>query len=134
MKTNYLLTAAFVTLLTFSSCKEKDPNKIPENPKDGQEYKDDNNNRWVWNSLMGAWLIRSAMGGGNHYYYPATNKWTDANGTALAGKPSYITNTTVNKVQQSYKANSTAAKQTTKSSPAKKQVFGKTGRTSSPIS
>lgn len=131
MKTNYLVAAAFITALAFSSCKKE--NKVPENPKNGQEYTDDNNNRWIWNSLMGAWLIRSAMGGGNHYYYPATNRWTDANGTTLAGKPAYVSNTTVNKVQQSYKANSAVSKPSTKSSPAKSGVFGKTGRSGSAV-
>lgn len=132
MKTNYLLAAAFVTALTFSSCKEE--NKVPKDPKDGQEYKDENNNRWVWNSPMGAWLIYSALGGGNHYYYPATNRWTDAQGSTLAGKPSFVSTTTVDKVQQSYKANSTVSKQTTKTTPAKKGVFGKTGRSHSTFS
>lgn len=131
MKTNYLVTAAFVAALTLSSCKKE--NKVPVNPKDGQEYKDDNNNRWIWNSLMGAWLIRSAMGGAAHYYYPATNRWTDASGTVIPGRPTGVTARTVERVQQSYKANSVRPRQTTKSSPAKSGVFGKKGSSGSAV-
>lgn len=49
-KFNYFFAAGF---LLFVSCVAKD--KLPENPKDKQEYRDSQGNSWIWNAMLMRW-------------------------------------------------------------------------------
>lgn len=132
MKTNYLLAAAFIVAINFSSCKHE--NKVPENPSNGDVYKDDNNNRWIWNAIMGAWMVNS-MSGGHHYYYPTTNRWTNTGDTITRTRPSHVSTHAIAGVRgANYGTKPASSADIIKSAPIKaprKSVFGSTGRSRS---
>lgn len=132
MKTNYLLAAAFIVAMNLSSCKSE--NKIPENPSNGDVYKDDNNNRWIWNALMGAWMVNS-INGSHHYFYPTTNRWTNLGDTVTRARPSHVSTHAVAGIRgATYQTKAPSSADITKSAPItnpRKSVFGSTGRSRS---
>ncbi len=137
MKKNFLLMGAFAALML--SCSSQREETLPENPRDGQEYRD-GSSRWVWNSAMNYWMIRSITNSMSpvHYYYPSTRQWSEGVKNASGGyHPSTFKTTTPPStvppatVQTSYKANSASSKSGTNSSSGmKKGGFGKSGSSS----
>lgn len=76
--------AAAMCLMTLAACTQK--TELPENPKDKEEYRDNQGNSWIYNAMLMRWaLMPSAVNGlsTTHYYYPNTGSWTDANGTRV---------------------------------------------------
>ena len=72
---------AAMCLMTLAACTQT--TKLPENPEDKEEYRDNQGNSWIYNAMLMRWaLMPSAMNGlsTTHYYYPNTGSWTDANG------------------------------------------------------
>lgn len=90
--------------MLMSACTQKQ--KLPQNPKDKQEYKDEEGNRWVYNSHGNFWMVYALMNSMNssnagyattpnyqcYRYYPSNNSWTNATGTAKATPSSAMTN------------------------------------------
>lgn len=75
---------AAMCLMTLAACTQT--TKLPENPEDKEEYRDNQGNSWIYNAMLMRWaLMPSAMNGlsTTHYYYPNTGSWTDANGTRV---------------------------------------------------
>lgn len=116
MKSKVILLAA---LAFFASCSS---NTLPEDPKDGEKYEDKSGNSWLWNAMLMRWMVMGT-GGGNHFFYPSTGRWTNASGAATAA-PSYV-NPSV--YRSSYKANSTSTSPA-KSKGTKPGAFGSSGR------
>lgn len=104
MKKKSMTFAAAVLGLAMlmSACTQKQ--KLPQNPKDKEEYKDEEGNRWVYNSHGNFWMVYALMNsmnnaGSGYYaatpsyrYYPSNNSWTNATGTAKATPSSSLTN------------------------------------------
>lgn len=137
-KTILLSVASIVTLMSLQSCTGG--KKLPKDPKEGQEYVDDRQNRWVWNPA-GFWYVYSNNGLGASRYYPSTNLWRNGAGQVIS-TPSNISATTTNSLNESftkssYKANSSSSKATATRSTTSggKSVprsggFGSSGKTS----
>lgn len=133
-KSKLLVISSIITLLSFQSYQNK--NRLPENPKAGQEYKDDRGNTWSWNPL-GYWMIMNSMGSSSRYY-PSTNTWTNSSGIASkapSNVSSDMTNSLNNKFTgKSYKSNSSSKSKsinTTKSSSRPRSGgFGRSSKSS----
>lgn len=116
-KSKLILIAGLVTAISFQSCNNR--HKIPENPRDGQEYVDDRDNVWTWNQAMGYWMIMSNINSTNstptyHYYYPSTNRWTNSSGYNLSSPPKNVSTKTSESLnsrftEKSYKSNSNSS-------------------------
>lgn len=83
-KLPFFVVAASLTLF-LSACTSKP--FLPQNPKDKEEKKDENGNRWVYNSGGGYWMVfpynSSGYSSGAAYnYYPGTGSWTNSSGIA----------------------------------------------------
>lgn len=158
-KKAYLGSVTLATLVLFSSCSNstkqgeqevktitKDSVMLPKNATDGQVYRDNNGNNWMFNAMMGYWMMSSINNSGreNHYYYyPSTGRYQDQTGstavpssvtsgvtttkTVPVSKPK--TNTNAFSSSSSSKSKVTTSKPTTPSS--KSSVFGSTGRSHS---
>jgi hypothetical protein len=113
--------------LTFGACRD-DRRAYPANPQNGQVYVDRNGNNSVWNAALGYWMISSMMNGHqvNHYYYPASGQYRNANGAVIA-RPSHIPTYRTATSSRSSMSKSTSPS----SSPAKSGGFGSTGKASS---
>ena len=74
MNKKQFLAAAFC-LMALAGCTQK--TELPENPKDQEEYRDHQGNRWALMPSMANGLSTT------HYYYPKSDSWTDANGTKV---------------------------------------------------
>lgn len=132
-KNKLLVIAGMITLLSFQSCQNK--SRLPENPKSGQEYKDDKGNTWSWNPL-GYWMIMNSFGGSSSRYYPSTNTWTTSSGVTSSA-PSYVSKDMTNNLnnrftEKSYKSNSNRKSVSTsnKTSKPKSGGFGKVSKSS----
>ncbi len=108
MKKKSMTFAATVIGLAMlmSACTQKQ--KLPQNPKDKEEYKDEEGNRWVYNSHGNFWMVYALMNSMNssnassgyattpnyqcYRYYPSNNSWTNATGSAKATPSSSLTN------------------------------------------
>lgn len=78
-KFNYFFAAGF---LLFVSCVAKD--KLPENPKDKQEYRDSQGNSWIWNAMLMRWALTPSGGGSpSYFYYPGNGSWTNSGGVKV---------------------------------------------------
>lgn len=78
-KFNYFFAAVF---LLFVSCVAKD--KLPENPKDKQEYRDSQGNSWIWNAMLMRWALTPSGGGSpSYFYYPGNGSWTNSGGVKV---------------------------------------------------
>lgn len=134
-KSKLIAIAGIITLLSFQSCQNK--SKLPENPKSGQEYKDDRGNTWSWNPL-GYWMIMNSMGSSSRYY-PSTNSWTNSSGIASKA-PSTVSNDMIKSLDnrftgRSYKSNSSnksmnTNKSTNSSSKPRSGGFGISSKSS----
>lgn len=103
-----------ISLLTLFACEQK---KLPENPKDKEEYVDESGNHWLWNAMLMRWMITSPMGM-THYYYPQTNVWQNSSGNQTA--PPVNLKETVRKKDQSSSSSFWGG--------GSKGVFGKKGK------
>lgn len=106
--------AAALCLMALAGCTQK--TDLPQDPKDKEEYRDNQGNRWIYNAMLMRWALMPSMANGlgtTHYYYPQTDSWTDANGAKVSAPA---------KVNVRSKSSSTS-----KSSGS---VFGKTRRSS----
>lgn len=77
----YVVAAGLSIFL--SACTSKP--FLPQNPKDREERKDENGNRWVYNSGGGYWMVypynSSGYGSAAAYnYYPGSGTWTNSSG------------------------------------------------------
>lgn len=117
MNKKHLLAAAIASMTLFVSCTNRS-SQLPEDPKDKEEYKDQNGNTWVYNAAMMYWMMRAAPGGGGSYfYYPNTGRFTNAAGATVTPPPS---------VSSGIKAAT--------SSQSSKPAFGSTGKSHSSAS
>ena len=71
-----------LVFLLFVSCVAKD--KLPENPKDKQEYRDSQGNSWIWNAMLMRWALTPSGGGSpSYFYYPGNGSWTNSGGVKV---------------------------------------------------
>lgn len=121
MNKKHLLAAAVVSMAMFVSCTNSS-STLPENPKDKEEYKDQNGNTWVYNAALMYWMMRGASqapnGGGTYYYYPNSGKFTNEAGATVTPPPSVAS----------------GIKSSVPSSSNNKPVFGSTGKSHSSAS
>ncbi len=85
-KLPFYVVAAGLSLF-LSACTSKP--FLPTNPKDKEEKKDENGNRWVYNSGGGYWMVypyhSSGYGSASAFnFYPGSGKWTNASGVATS--------------------------------------------------
>ena len=120
--------ASFLGLsVLMSACMQK--SSLPQNPKDKEEYRDKDGNRWVYNSSGNFWMVYALMSSMNqsagttsgyaaspsYRYYPANNSWTNGTGTTRVTPAAKLANTAAG----SYRNAGTSATKTQSSSPAK---------------
>lgn len=89
-KSNLLLT---VGLSLFLSCGGGVKSHLPQDPKDKEEYRDSYGNFWVYNAMMRHWMVTPTGGGASSYYYPSSNRWTNASGITTSA-PSTVKEST----------------------------------------
>ena len=145
MKKKSMTFAAAVIGLTMlmSACTQKQ--KLPQNPKDKEEYKDEEGNRWVYNSHGNFWMVYALMNsmnntnaGSGYYaatpsyrYYPSNNSWTNATGTAKATPSSSLTNFATGSYRSANSSNSASSAVKTSSSRSSSSVNTGTSKSSS---
>lgn len=75
-----IVAAGFLSF--FVSCTQKD--RLPENPKDKQEYKDSQGNSWIYNAMLLRWaMMPSGANSAAYYYYPGNNTWMNSSGAKV---------------------------------------------------
>lgn len=155
----YIGGVTLATLMFFSSCSNstgnrqestktitKDSVMLPRTATDGQVYRDNNGNNWMFNAMMGYWIMSSFdrnSGRENHYYYyPSTGKYQDGSGSVVVPPASVtsgvttkktvtvpVSKTTSSSVSSSSSSKSSSVRASKPSTPSSKSsVFGSTGR------
>lgn len=156
----YLGSVTLATLLFFSSCSnctgdnqqtktvKKDSVMLPKTATDGQVYRDNNGNQWMFNAMMGYWMMSSLnrdSGRENHYYYyPSTGTYQDNTGRIITPPASVTSGVTTTKTvtvpatsssksvsSSSSSSSSSKVKSKATTPSSKKSVFGSTGRSHS---
>lgn len=77
MKRSRFISA--VTLVFITACTSTTQNKLPENPKDKEVYKDQGGNSWIWNAAAAAWIMKG-NNGVSYQYHPSTGHFTNSSG------------------------------------------------------
>ena len=133
-KLPFFVVAAGLSLF-LSPCTSKP--FLPQNPRDREERKDENGNRWVYNSGGRYWMVfpynSSGYGRGAAYnYYPGSGTWTNSSGIATtppASIPQSAYKTSSVKPNSSTSGSSSSYSGKSKSSSSGK-VFGTSSHSS----
>lgn len=92
MKKTHAIFAALVALAVVGSATSCRRNSgYPTSPRAGQEYRDENGNRSVWNPA-GYWMIYSSMNGrptGTYNYYPSSGTYRNSANRVIS-RPSNV--------------------------------------------
>ena len=113
-KFSIYVVAASISLFT-SACVQK--SFLPDNPKDKEERKDENGNRWVYNGANHCWMVYPYSVASNHYsstpyqFYPGTGTWKNSSGIvttppASIPKSAYVSSVKPNSSRVSTNTNS----------------------------
>lgn len=134
MKKIYTLAAAVIGLsMLMSACSRKQ--QLPQNPKDKEEYKDAEGNRWVYNSSGNFWMVYALMNSMNgssyasspsYRYYPSNNSWTNGTGTSKATPSAGLSNFATG----SYRSASTSTTPQTRSTNTSSSVKSESSKSS----
>jgi hypothetical protein len=89
MKKNYLFLGIIGLVLISSGCSNRQ--SYPVNPKNGDNYVDDQGNNCTYNAALNYWIISSIMNGRrvNSYYYPSTGSYRNVSGSEISRPASY---------------------------------------------
>ena len=90
-KTNAIFAALVALAVAGSTTSCRRNSGYPTSPRAGQEYRDENGNRSVWNSA-GYWMIYSSMNGrptGTYNYYPSTGTYRNSANRVIS-RPSNV--------------------------------------------
>ena len=120
-KLSFFVVAAGLSLF-LSACTSKP--FLPQNPRDKEERKDENGNRWVYNAGGGYWMVYPFSSSGYassaaYNYYPGNGTWTNSNGVKT-NPPNSIPQSAY---KPSVKPNSSRSGSSYKSSKSSGKVF-----------
>ena len=94
--------AAAICLMSLAGCTQK--TELPDNPKDKEEYRDNQGNSWIYNAMLMRWALMPSISNGlatTHYYYPQSGTWTDVNGARVKSPKSKSSGSVFGKTRRS---------------------------------